>query len=184
MEVNSLSFSEEALSRAIDGETKEIASHAGGIVALLQRNQYLRLLYAQIQNYRSRSAGDAVGKEVSALPSLNDERLLDELLAKVSRTVRDANADMIIFYHPPASVNADGEIVFPDNPALSEQFARCCENNGLRFLDMRERFRSEYENAYVLPHGFSNTTVGAGHLNKYGLAMIAEELFRLIGEET
>ena len=181
MEVGNLSFSEEALIGAINGETKEIASHTGGILGLLQRNQYLRI---QMKNYRSRSAGDAVEEDASAIPGVNDERLLDELLAKASRTVKDADADLIIFYHPPTAVNQDGDIFFPDNLALSEQFARCCENNGIRFLDMRERFQSEYESRYVLPHGFSNTTVGAGHLNKYGHNMIAEELYRMIWEET
>ena len=189
METARLSFSDEGLAAAIDGETKEIGGD--GIRSLLRRalrrNTYLRLLYSRMKEFGGRSAGDVAEEaeeEVSALPGLNDERLLDELLAKVSRTASDANVEVIIFYHPPTTVNQDGEIFFPDNPALSEQFARCCENNGIRFLDMRERFRSEYEKGYILPYGFSNTAVGVGHLNKYGHEMIAEELYRMIWEET
>lgn len=190
MEVHNLSFSDEDLRRAIDGTTPEIYPHLPGILDMLRnspfyaQNPYLRRVREQIKFYHLNSSKKkAPAEEISASPGLNNERLLDALLAKISRTVGDADTNAVIFYHPPVSVNADGGIFFPDNPELSEQFARCCENHGIRFLDMRERFRREYENGYILPYGFFNTAVGVGHLNKYGHAMIAQELYRVIWEE-
>lgn len=180
IEMNELSISDEALSRALAGSAKEIDSHAGGVLGLLQRNPYLRLLYAQIHNYRKQ---DSEQEELSAPQGLNNEKLLDELLEKIARTAHDADTNALIFYHPHMAVDSGGRVRFVDNPALSEQFAKCCEKNGVLFLDMRERFLREYESAYVLPHGFANTTVGAGHLNRYGHEMIAEELYRLIWGE-
>ena len=40
----------------------------------------------------------------------------------------------------------------------------------------------EYENEAVLPYGFTNTSIGSGHLNKNGHAMIAESLYEIIKE--
>ena len=38
-----------------------------------------------------------------------------------------------------------------------------------------------FEN-HILPHGFSNTSVGSGHLNKEGHAMVAEAIYHRIKE--
>jgi hypothetical protein len=49
-------------------------------------------------------------------------------------------------------------------------------------MDMTGAFTEEYKRSHVLPHGFANTAVGAGHLNKNGHRIIAAELFRQIHE--
>lgn len=186
METSSLSFSEESLREALEATMKEIPSHAGGIVALLQRNPYLRLLYAQIQHYRGQ--GDEAGENGAPsgdIPAtFTDERLLNELLAKIRSTANESGADVLVFYHPPIAIDADGTIQFPDNPEEERIFAACCESNGIAFLNLRERFRDEYERRAVLPYGFSNTEVGAGHFNRSGCKMAAEELYRMIGGES
>ena len=40
----------------------------------------------------------------------------------------------------------------------------------------------EYNQNYILPHGFINSSIGNGHLNKYGHKMLAEELYKIIEE--
>ncbi len=45
---------------------------------------------------------------------------------------------------------------------------------------MGARFLREYEENHLLPYGFANSAVGKGHLNRYGHAMIADELYKLM----
>lgn len=68
-----------------------------------------------------------------------------------------------------------------NNDAVSV-FADLCAENDIIFLDMSKRFEKEYKEHYAVPYGFSNTSVGEGHLNKSGHAMMANEIYRLIKE--
>lgn len=194
---DSISFSEQALSDAINGSIAKIPSHSGGIIGLLQRNQYLRLIYSQINNYMEKQARDkgdienienienvennANGAESVRLEN-NELLLLDTLLQKMSTSVGDSDTKIIIVYHPSTIIKEDGSLQLVCDKNLIDQFQKLCNNNSILFLDMSDRFIKEYESAYVLPYGFSNTSVGSGHLNKYGHTMIADELYKLIAE--
>ena len=89
---------------------------------------------------------------------------------------------LIILYHPSTQINADGSILFPDDEKDRMKYSNLCDEYGITFLDMTERFRLEYETKHILPHGFFNSSIGSGHLNKYGHEMIADELYRIIEE--
>lgn len=47
---------------------------------------------------------------------------------------------------------------------------------------MGDAFLKEYEASYEVPYGFSNTSPGTGHLNRTGHRLVAEELYKMIGE--
>ena len=64
-----------------------------------------------------------------------------------------------------------------------KKFATYCEQSGVYFVDMSKTFFVEYIENHILPYGFSNTSVGTGHLNKHGHRMIAEKLYEIIGSE-
>ena len=61
-------------------------------------------------------------------------------------------------------------------------FAELCADENIIFIDMTEEFVSLYEEQHILAHGFVNTTVGRGHLNRYGHASIAKRLAEVIEE--
>lgn len=188
IETDSVLFSDEELSRAIDGTTAEIPSHTGGIVGLLQKNPYLRLIYGQIDNFLRARGNDDEDTEEAVLTSAvsadkeNNENLLNALLRKMSLSAGDRGVQIIIVYHPGTKVEADGSLRLTGGERVRFQFQELCETNGIIFMDMSARFAAEYAERYVLPYGFSNSSVGSGHLNKYGHAMIADELYKLIQE--
>ena len=45
---------------------------------------------------------------------------------------------------------------------------------------MDDVFLAEYTASYTLPHGFSNTLLGSGHLNADGHRMVAETLYEVV----
>ncbi len=184
METAGCLFPDEMLSVMAEGSRAELSSRADGIIGLLQKSDYLRLLYAQKEKYQKAQAS---GQEIdlpdsSGDDAQNDDILLAQLLQKLSDTAAAHGARLIILYHPGTEVQADGSLRLTGSRKAKEQFRAACAEAGIDFLDMSERFLAEYESAHVLPYGFSNTPVGSGHLNRQGHAMIADELCRLLAE--
>lgn len=184
-----VSFSDDEMAFATSTDAVRIKSfdNNSGIKGLLRRNQYLRLINQQIVMYKRLQAGDVEEVEdfesFSDLNTGNNESLLTEMLQKISALAEEYGVRPIIAYHPSINIAADGTISFEDDPYTVAQFKRSCDDSGILFLNMSDRFKEEYENTYILPYGFSNTPVCQGHLNKYGHAMIADELYNLISED-
>ena len=187
IETSSVSFSDPAIALAINEETPELPSHNVGIIGLLQKNPYLRLIYAQISNYNVLQAEDIEDAEGFEVPAESDtavdENLLAELLHKMSVMAGEYGAKLIIAYHPDISIASDGTLNLNADQNAITQFRRSCGANGILFLDMSSRFKEEYESSYILPYGFPNSPVGSGHLNQFGHAMMADELYSLILED-
>jgi hypothetical protein len=102
------------------------------------------------------------------------------VLARLRQTSAENGVNLIIFYHPHLTLNSDGSASADTNAEYLALFKNACDNNGVYFVDMTETFTRAYRERHVLPHGFWNTHVGAGHLNKNGHSLIARELFEQI----
>lgn len=181
IETYTLGYTDIQLQEAIDENVPDLASVDRGIIEILQKNPFLRLIYSQLKSFSDNGTNDATST-ASEKNAIGSKETYSILLAKLSDTVRDNGAQLIIVYHPFLSLSKDGTALLDADKNLSEFFAECCEENGIIFLDMSERFLEEYENEAVLPYGFTNTSIGSGHLNKNGHAMIAESLYEIIKE--
>lgn len=189
IETFSVSFADEKMASVLNEEPVDLQglNHEGGIRGLLRRNPYLRLINVQIQAYANIPAEDIEDMEnlefLAESDTVSNEKLLNDLLCKMSVSAEEYSAKMIVAYHPAISIASDGTLnVHADSDGVA-QFRKLCDDNGILFLDMSSRFKEEYENAYILPYGFFNTPVGSGHMNQYGHAMMAEELYKLILED-
>lgn len=89
------------------------------------------------------------------------------------------DGEIIIEYHPGACVDDDGNLVLID-VSYYDELVEACNDTGVIFADCREKYEDLYNRNYKLPYGFSNTQVGAGHLNKYGHKAIAENLLPIL----
>jgi hypothetical protein len=110
------------------------------------------------------------------------EQMLDIMLSSASRICTDNGIKLIIFYHPTLNIQKDGTVYERSDNDYLQVFQNICLNNDILFINMGNAFIKEYENNHVLPHGFSNTAVGRGHINKNGHRIIALELFRQINK--
>jgi len=186
IEISTLNYSSESIENAINGEVKGDSVSANGFLRLLQKNQYLRLMYMQASMYmeqnEKKQASDSGDTSDRLVFSDEKATLFDSLFAKISATAAKTGAKVIIMYHPSTKIGSDGELVLSYNSEAIEVYREYCEKNGVIFLDMSERFLKEYNENDILPHGFSNTSVGSGHLNRYGHEMIASELYKIISE--
>ena len=119
-------------------------------------------------------------ENVGNVETFNNPALLSKFFVNLHDTASRYGTKIIVAYHPSISLNKDGSLSINDNLETRKQFSALCEQNGIYFLDMSERFLAEYEKDFTLPYGFSNTSVGTGHMNKAGHRMFAEEIYNLM----
>lgn len=184
---DTLSFSVSELEASINKQTPEIQSYTSGIMNMIERIPYMRLLYdnwniairKKLSNM-SQFSQKIVSTENTSTE--NTEKLLDSLLSSLGEKAINNNIDLIIVYHPSIEISDDASLIVGRNEGFSQLFGSLCAQYGIKFVDMQESFVAKYNSEHVLPHGFANSSIGKGHLNQHGHAMIAEALFKLIEE--
>lgn len=179
IETNTLNFNKKSLDQAASGTLKKIPSYDSGLLYQLQRNQYFKLLYKQLKNVEE-TEGITVKKNDEIKIEKGYQASVDNLLKKLSDTCESYNCKLIILYQPSLILNQDGSADTNSSKEAREFFRKECELHNIVFADMTDDFLNNYADSKVLPHGFSNTAVGQGHLNKYGHKMIAEKLYKII----
>ena len=172
---------DEALSEPEVGDLMYTAD--GGIFGFIRKLPYLRLAFIQLRSILTQTDADAADEAgpSAELPQDRDaySRRIGPMLDKAAADAGDL--PVVILYIPAYTLDHDGVMHLSDAQPV-EQFRTLCEDRGIAFLDMGPRFCAEYASAHVLPSGFVNSSVGTGHLNRFGHAMIADELFRLLAE--
>ena len=168
------------ITAVLDHHFPEKPFHGGSLRRLLRSNQFLYLAYGQIKEMFENSI---VTEDANEPMHDTDPALLSALLSRMAGTAASSGARLVIAHHPGTTLSKDGSITFSTTEAEEDVFAALCEENDILFLNMRERFQREYDENHILPYGFSNTSVGKGHLNRYGHRMMAEELYALMQEE-
>ena len=183
-ETESISLNQESMLSVLDNEYPEIQSHDSGIVYLLQKKlPVVKALYKALDDWRSAdSRSVAVNEETSKIDSEYTD-ILNQFLSKATSGVSSSGAKLIIFYHPTTRIDEDGNLLNKTDPDALSAFQDACDKNEIIFVDMTPDFEKMYEEEHILAHGFINTAVGTGHINKYGHKAIAERLAEVIGGE-
>ena len=138
-----------------------------------------------LSNWKAAGNSKADSQMVTHIsPSEEYVDCLNQLISGASQTVSDNNAKLIIFAHGIGDIDPNGDFFVDERDRENiSLISRVCEHNGVIFVDMTEPFQELYMEKHKLPHGFSNSAVGSGHLNKDGHAVIAETLLEIIEEQ-
>lgn len=175
-------FTDDEYNDILNGTVKEKSSEnwdVGGIRTLYVHSSLLRRAYSQVKEFMSADGSDEDAGEVLT-PSTRE--LADALYKKIHDTAESVGAKAIILYYPAITIEQDGSLNIRGTAEAVKVAKEVCAKNGVILLDMTERYLNEYEIKHILPYGFVNSSVGAGHLNKYGHAMIADELIKIMEE--
>ncbi|GHV73294.1 hypothetical protein AGMMS49940_05960 [Spirochaetia bacterium] len=188
IETGSIQFSMQTLVDIIKYKIPENIpeSNMRGPRAFLRTTFLKNILYVRLFVYQVRKFRDKATKGKSGgLDEFNKDDYLEKInmvMQRLNQTTIENNTRLIIFYHPHLTLNKDGSASANTNDEYLDAFKAACINNDIYFIDMTDVFMQEYQTNHILPHGFANTAVGAGHLNKNGHRIIANELFRRINE--
>ncbi|MBQ8298878.1 MAG: hypothetical protein IJX99_03285 [Clostridia bacterium] len=177
-------MTETELNNLCNNSIEEIPSSNVGITAQLQKLDYLRLLYSQYQSYTaSRTKNNISVKENNSGDMKLYEEKLNQVLEKAQKLAEEASCELIVFMDDSLKKNENGIVLLRQEDQYYDIYKKVCEKNNIIFVDMYNPFAELYSLTYRLPHGFSNTRVGMGHLNKYGHEVIANTIFEIIKEK-
>ena len=184
IETDRVDLSDNDMQAVLDDEYATIPSYDEGIIYTIQKKfPVIKTLYKKITDWKDaevlvsdRTDSGMAEVEINSI-------LLNRFMAKVKSAVDDTEIKIIIFYQPKTMIDSEGKYIETSEYDAVNCFAEACKNNDIIFVDMSESFKELYDNENILAHGFSNTAVGVGHLNKYGHKVVADRLIAAIIEE-
>ncbi len=182
IETATVKLTESEMDAVSNHTARRIPSYDSGLIYYLQFIPAASSVYNQLDNWMGQSpAGDAVvpAQQAVSIPEGYSDKL-KQFLSIISDTAQENGVTPIIFYHPSEQLNPDGSVSYKTEQAYFDCFASTCEELDIVFVDMTDAFKKLYANEHRLAHGFINTAVGTGHLNKYGHHVIAEKLIEVI----
>lgn len=201
-----LSFTDEELQLCLDGEFPEESSNDNPLLLFLKRSAFLNLLYYQASFYiedhgglfsppelqrlfparepaieDSAESSEETDEAVPAAEVTDNRTLLRRVLTRAAEVAAETDTEIIVVFQPKTWLDGYGGILIYDN-SVEGDYDVFYESCGVHLLNMANIFRANYDAERVLPFGFCNSKVGAGHLNREGHRMIAEALAARIGE--
>ncbi len=124
-------------------------------------------------------------KEKAQGESGGDEINLDEYTSKMDKALAAIRSQwskpIIIMYHPGVTINPDGTMTAVEEPT-DKAFEKLCEKNGIDYINTGSAFEKAYRESHTVPYGFSDTSMGTGHLNKDGHRLAADCLYGKLEE--
>lgn len=178
IETASLDIPTEDVEKLVNGKLEFLDSSNSGLLGTLQKSDVLRLMYYQMSQM-------SINKTRSDKPLRDDaafEIALDQALERAGSAARAKNCQLILTYLSLVEYDYNGILSDATDPKSKELFQKLCDKHGIIFLDMYPAYEEMYRTTNHLPRGFSNTTPGEGHTNKYGHACIAQTLYEYIAK--
>ena len=180
IETTKIDFDTEDLEQLNSGTYETLKSYDSGFIYALQKIDYFRLVHTQYNSFiKSSDNEDDSPSQVQTEAAVTDEyvQLLDTAIRNAAKTASDKGCTLVVFYSPSLEIDYNGNVIKREYTQVQQSFITACGKYGVEFIDMSEAFTAMYETTDRLPFGFSNTAVGTGHINKYGHACVAQELY-------
>ena len=187
IETGDVALTDVDVHQALSGEVKKTKVVDTGLLYQMQKVPYFRMMYHQLDTGmldmltdKKKANNATTNAKPEAVEKLEiDEKPCDEMLGYLQKMEKEYDTQIIVMFHPFETLNADGSISFAQ-AEYAEIFSKVAQKYGIGFVDMTEDFEKMYYEEHHVPHGFSTGEIGAGHINKYGHAAIADRLYRYI----
>ncbi|SHH69841.1 hypothetical protein SAMN05720761_12259, partial [Fibrobacter sp. UWCM] len=182
IETSSPIILQEDVKKVFSNQNEYFKSYNTGIVGLMQKSPFLRLLYLQIDLGLLNLFLPSKNKEdkIQEQPSINEEPY-DQIFSYLRSIEEKFNTKLIIVFHPGYQIEKNGSISF-SKLKYKDVFKKKAIENGLTFINLKDDFIKMYNESHHLPHGFITGKIGHGHLNKYGHAVLANAVYKAIIE--
>lgn len=183
IEVANSDFSEETLRNALSQVTLDIENSVASQnqnAGLIKRISNLVKEGFPLLSLMKSKWKTATKQQMAAQPQAVDTASYATLLNQAMGLIRsEYDRSIVLIYHPPVSLEADGTVKIIYGSMWSE-FQNACASNGIDVINMGPIFEQWYYEHRQLPYGFCNTAPGTGHLNKVGHQLIADALIEYI----
>lgn len=172
-----------ALEDAQSGALEPLSATGADVPGLLTDRPLMRTLYRQYMNLTGAESTELYADYIPEDTMGRYEAALTDAFTMLRAEADARGVEIIIYYHPHLTLNFDGTVTPQTQPQCLEAFARACAAADVTFIDMTDTFLDAYDEDFTLPHGFSNTPAGTGHLNAAGHRMVAEALYHEISAQ-
>lgn len=187
IETSDVALNEAAVQQALSGEVKKTEVVDAGLIAQMQKVPYFRMMYHQLDTGmldmlmdKKKASNATPNSETKAVDKpIIDEKPYNEMLGYLQNLEKEYGTQIIVMFHPFETINADGSISFAQAEYV-KVFSKAAQKYDIGFVDMTDDFQKMYYEENHVLHGFSTGELGAGHINKYGHAAIAERLYQYI----
>lgn len=117
-------------------------------------------------------------KEVNEVNTLSDIDM-DQYSTVINKALKlmksEYDKPLVFIYHPRINIEKNGTLSLVYSETWNT-FKDACEKNGIDIIDCGADFIEVYNSSNKVPYGFSNTTLGDGHINEVGHQIIANEI--------
>ncbi len=176
IETNTVWLDCHKMNEVISGNASAIESYDSGILFYLQKIPAFKPIYNQLDNWlHILPASDNYPSGETVVPDEYKPTLL-KFLSVIGDNAERHGVTPIIFYAPNEFLNDDATVTYQTDDKYLEIYKEVCEELNIVFVDLSDSFASLYNEQKILAHGFPNSAVGTGHLNKYGHKAVAETL--------
>lgn len=179
---DSIDLSIDEMQSVIDGTAMPIPSYNSGLVYKMQKVPAIKAIYKQMADWLVMQNSTTKNEDISSFDENTYKHTLNKFLEKASQAAKKANVTLIIAYQPMQSLETDGTITYLHQDKNIDFFKQSCDINNIVFSDLTNDFQTLYDEQFKLAHGFSNTTVSGGHLNKDGHQVVAKTIASKIKE--
>lgn len=188
IETSTVDITEDDVNSVLNRTVEYTSSHSNGIIGMLQRVPFFRLLYHQLEGgllkifipEQIKSPIQNTEETIALSDDISDDLNAYTKLFEYFTFLEDKyNTEIIIFYHPTCILNSDGTASFTSSSSLAK-FSSEAQKAGVTFVDMTTAFETMYHEENFVPHGFVTGKVASGHLNKHGHAAVAKVLYEKI----
>lgn len=179
IETNTVQLNCNTMNSVLAEEADYIKSYDSGILFYLQKIPAFKPLYNQFDNWikiKPTTTKSTNSKHYETVITDEYTSTIYNFLNIIKTTADEHGITPVIFYAPNEELSSDGNLIFQTDEKYFKVYKDTCESLGIVFLDMSDSFYDLYKKEKKLAHGFPNTAVGVGHLNKYGHEIIAESL--------
>lgn len=149
----------------------------------VQKNPYVKLLYQQAKNYTNQDT-ETVSTDTADDLTVGDSYYATDAILNYTKEICDAyQCQPLIYYIPSVSIGEDGTISHAATNDTRQLYQDLCQEKGILFADLTESIDKAYLEDHIIASGFSNTTIGYGHLNSKGHEILCDEIYRIILEK-
>lgn len=190
VETDTLTVTKDIVDQIITASIERMSSPSGGVVGFLQRIPFFRTAYHQVEeglldmfmpsNGDEKSYGGAEVKTLKGESQTEvDVKAYEELFTFFRNLEEQYGTQIIILYQPYGKLNKDGSITY-ERDKNGDVFKSYSEEYGITLLDMTKKYEEMYYEEHHVAHGFCTGKLATGHLNRYGHAAMADELYNVV----
>lgn len=185
IEISETNLDDKMLSSVIKKKLKPIKSFDTGFIYYVQKYvQFIKFLLNQIADWRKMDSkvftyDDYSNSKDTSYSNLHDEKI--NMFLALAKASLKPEQRLVFVYKPNTKIDENGKYISTKKDPSTELFKKACLRNGIDFIDLSDAFENLYNSKHILAHGFINSAVGVGHLNKYGHKVFAEEVAKVIG---